>query len=86
MAVDADLDHAEGDDDGELPAVIMGLPTAEVRDAPKAGEDLEYSKTLPVGAKHTKDLEKEFKANFPDFGQASVSAENEDQNSEDDVD
>jgi len=60
VAVDYDLDHADGNDEGDLPAVIMDLPAADLTDAQKEGEDLEYSNTLPVGGKHIKDLEKEF--------------------------
>ena len=78
VAVDHELDHADGDDEGlcmrDLPAVMMDLPAADPTDAQNAGEDLEYSKTLPVGGKHSKDLENEFQANFPDFEQASASA------------
>ena len=88
MADGHDVDHADGNDEGDLPAVIMDLPAADrplsssfisisqykrdyhkdsinhtrqvSRDAQKEGEDLEYSKTLPGGGKHSKDLEKEF--------------------------
>jgi len=60
VPVDRDIDYADGNDEGDLPAVMMDLPADDPTDAQDGGEDLEYSKTLPVGGKHSKDLENEF--------------------------
>lgn len=37
VAVDYGLDHADGNDEGDLPAVIMDLPAADLTDAQKEG-------------------------------------------------